>query len=110
MKNKLPRTSARMVRCPRCDAGRKQLCHDDGVERAANHVERVQKYHNSVAHQRKGEAPMTPIEREELRQLARRIECPRCGAGVDERCRSRRPEGRQSVHAERFAAYARVFA
>jgi len=106
--------TVRRVRCPRCKAKRDQPCvEQNGKERHSNHEQRVKKY---IAHwfSMQGERlepvespKVTPQEREAYRVMVRTVECRGCGAQPNERCRSRRPEGRASCCRERTADYLR---
>lgn len=43
--------------------------------------------------------------REAFRARVRQVACPFCGAATEERCRSRRDQGRLSVHQPRIDAW-----
>lgn len=109
--------TVRKVRCPRCKAKRDQPCVEpDGQERHSNHEQRVKKY---ISHwlSMQGQqlvpvesAKMSPEEREAYRAQVRALVCRGCGAEPNERCRSRRPEGRASCCRERTADFRRELA
>jgi predicted RNA-binding Zn-ribbon protein involved in translation (DUF1610 family) len=98
------------VGCLRCGARAGQSCVGaDGEPRKANHLERCNRYKKrfmepSKLASQEEKRRQRVAEREKIRELA----CPACGAGPNERCRSRRPQGRVGVHPERRRAWERM--
>lgn len=103
------RTEVRGVPCPVCGMRAGNPCRNAaGETRSSNHAERVARF-VSAERLRMGFPPtMTRAEREEYRALVRGLPCPLCHAGENERCKSRRPEGRLSNHQERVNAWRAV--
>ena len=97
---------AREVRCPQCRAGRGAPCGGEIGKRGRVHAARLQKVEMILEREQRG-GPPPREDREEYRRKIRQIPCPLCGAGVGEKCKSRRAGGRLSVHLERSKAYGR---
>lgn len=96
------------VTCPACGAAPRNSCVDGGYERTSMHEARRRKFNYERAVSA-GRPPLsTPEEKELERSKVRSVLCPTCGAETQERCRSRRPQGRLSNHSARTQLYDRT--
>ena len=105
-KNFFTRAEVRQVPCDECGAGRLAYCRKpDGRRREANHHARQDAFVRFKGILFADPSNVSRAEREASRAQVRSVPCSECGAGKNERCRSRRPEGRLSVHPARTRTF-----